>query len=110
MVEHNTQVRALAQSLLEDLGHETIVAPNAEAALAVLGSEQPIDLLFCDLALGGPTDGRRLAELARRMRPGLKVLLTSGHPDRVQGANDLPIIAKPYQQSDLVSKLAEFFG
>jgi len=110
VVEHNTYVRALAQSLLEDLGHEAIVAPNAEAALAVLGSEQPIDLLFCDMALGGPTDGRRLAELARRMRPGLKVLLTSGHPDRALGANDLPIVAKPYQQSDLASKLAEFFG
>ena len=110
VVEGNTQVRALARSLLEDLGHETIVAPTAEAALALLGSEQPIDLLFCDMAQVGPTDGRRLAELARQMRPGLKLLLTSAHPDRARGENDLTILAKPYQQSDLASKLSELFG
>jgi CheY-like chemotaxis protein len=110
VVEDNAEVRTLAQSLLEDLGHQAIVAPSAEAALAVLRSEQPIDLLFCDVVLGGPTDGRKLAELARQMRPGLKVLLTSGYPDLMQGTNDLPVIAKPYQQSDLADKLAEFFG
>jgi signal transduction histidine kinase/CheY-like chemotaxis protein len=110
VVEGHDEVRALAQSLLEDLGHETMVAPGAEAAVAMLRSDAPIDLLFCDVMLGGPVDGFKLAEYAREIRPGLKILLTSGYPDLVQpGKPDLEMIAKPYQQADLAAKLAEFF-
>jgi CheY-like chemotaxis protein len=110
IVEDHKEVRALAQSLLEDLGHEAIVAANAETALSVLRSDTPIDLLFCDVVLGGPIDGVKLAEFARDLRPGLKVLLTSGYPDQVQARNSgMPMIAKPYQQADLAAQLALFF-
>ncbi|TMJ29645.1 MAG: response regulator [Alphaproteobacteria bacterium] len=110
VVEDSNEVRALAQSLLEDLGHQAIVAPHAEAALAILSGDQAVDLLFCDIVLGGPIDGRRLAELARVLRPELKVLLTSGYPDRLQPMpGDPPIIAKPYQQADLTARLAALF-
>jgi signal transduction histidine kinase len=110
VVEDSKEVRALAQSLLEDLGHEAIVAPHAEAALATLSGEQSFDLLFCDVALGGSTDGRKLAGLARQLRPELKVLLTSGYPDLAQHRpDDPPIVAKPYHQADLAAKLAALF-
>ena len=83
---------------------------NAESALAVLRSDTSIDLLFCDVVLGGPIDGVKLAEFARDLRPGLKVLLTSGYPDQVQARNSgMPMIAKPYQQADLAAQLASFF-
>jgi signal transduction histidine kinase len=110
VVEDSKEVRALAQSLLEDLGHQAIVAPHAEQALAILSGEQSIDLLFCDVALSGAIDGRRLAELARQMRPGLKVLMTTGYPDLLRGApGGPPVIAKPYHQADLAAKLAALF-
>jgi len=110
VVEDHKEVRALAQSLLEDLGHEAIVAANAESALAVLRSDTPIDLLFCDVVLGGPIDGVKLAEFARDLRPGLKVLLTSGYPDQVQArTSGMAFIGKPYQQADLAAELASFF-
>jgi signal transduction histidine kinase len=110
VVEDSDEVRALAQSLLEDLGHEAIVAPHGEAALAILSGEQAIDLLFCDIVLGGGFDGRRLAALARQLRPELKVLLTSGYPDLIAPKpGDPPVIAKPYHQADLAAKLAALF-
>jgi signal transduction histidine kinase len=110
VVEDSREVRALAQSLLEDLGHEAIVAPHGEAALAILNSEQEIDLLFCDIALGSGMDGHKLVELARQLRPGLKVLLTTGYPDLVQARpGEPPIVAKPYHQTDLAAKLAALF-
>jgi CheY-like chemotaxis protein len=110
VAEDSKEVRALAQSLLEDLGHEAIVAPHAEAALAILSGGQSIDLLFCDVALSGTIDGRKLADLARQMRPGLKVLMTTGYPDLMRGpAGAPPIIAKPYHQADLAAKLAALF-
>ena len=110
VVEDSKEVRALAQSLLEDLGHEAIVAPHAEAAIAILSGERSIDLLFCDLALSGAIDGRKLAELARQMRPGIKLLMTSGYPDLMRGRpGDPPIIAKPYHQADLAAALRALF-
>jgi CheY-like chemotaxis protein len=110
VVEDSREVRALAQSLLEDLGHEAIVAPHGEAALAILNSEQEIDLLFCDIALGSGMDGHKLVELARQLRPGLKVLLTTGYPDLVAARpGDPPVIAKPYHQADLAARLAVLF-
>jgi signal transduction histidine kinase len=110
VVEDSNEVRALAQSLLEDLGHDAIVAPHAEAALAMLSGEQSIDLLFCDVALSGAIDGRKLAELARQMRPAIKVLMTSGYPDLMRSApGDPPVIAKPYHQADLAAKLSALF-
>jgi signal transduction histidine kinase/CheY-like chemotaxis protein len=110
VVEDSREVRALAQSLLEDLGHEAVVAPHGEAALAILNSEQEVDLLFCDIALGSGMDGHKLVELAHQLRPGLKVLLTTGYPDLVRARpGDPPIIAKPYHQADLAAKLAGLF-
>jgi signal transduction histidine kinase len=110
LVEGHEEVRVLAQSLFEDLGHDTTVAPGAEAAIAVLRSEAPIDLLFCDVMLGGPVDGFKLTEYAQGIRPGLKVLLTTGYPDQVQPDKpDLEMIAKPYQQATLAAKLAALF-
>jgi signal transduction histidine kinase len=112
VVEDTREVRDLAQSLLEDLGHQAIVAANAETAIAILAGDAVVDLLFCDVVLGGSIDGFTLAERARQLRPGLKVLLTSGYPDRVEQRQrpDLPIINKPYQQADLADKLRMFFA
>jgi signal transduction histidine kinase len=110
VVEDHKEVRALAQSLLEDLGHEAIVAANAEEALAILRSDTPIDLLFCDVVLGGPIDGVKLSQYAGELRPGLKVLLTSGYPDLVHGrTSEFDMIPKPYQQADLAAKIAALF-
>ena len=110
VVEDHNEVRALAKSLLEDLGHEAIVAANAEEALAVLRRDTPIDLLFCDVVLGGPIDGIKLSHYAGELRPGLKVLLTSGYPDLVHGrASGFAMVPKPYQQADLAAKIAALF-
>ena len=60
---------------------------------------------------GGRT-GVQLAAEARQLRPGMKVLLTSGYTGealakhRTDGAG-LPLIEKPYRQADLAAKLRE---
>lgn len=47
--------------------------------MAVLREENGIDLLFTDIVMPSDMDGVELTRRARNLRPGLKVLLSSGH-------------------------------
>jgi signal transduction histidine kinase len=112
LVVEDSEVRDLTQSLFESLGHEAIVAPDAASAVSILSGATAVDLLLCDIELGGTLDGLTLGERAMQLRPGLRVLLTSAYPDLVdkQARGTFPIIAKPYQQADLAEKLRALFG
>ena len=73
------------------------------------GAER-IDILFSDVVMPGGMNGVQLAAEAARMRPGLKILLTSGYAGHVlEGAHGLPaglpILAKPYRRDDLARQL-----
>jgi DNA-binding LytR/AlgR family response regulator len=66
-----------------------------------------VDLLFSDVVMQGGMNGVQLALEARRMRPELKVLLTSGYTgsiDRGQ-VEDIPLLSKPYDREALASRL-----
>src|ERR1700694_4782288 len=84
VVEDEEQVRVLAEGIIQDMGHETLTAANVEEALALLSTDQPIDLLFADIRLwGAPQGGLELAKEAVRVRPDLPVLYTTS-----QGVTD----------------------
>jgi DNA-binding LytR/AlgR family response regulator len=56
----------------------------------------------------GGMNGVQLVAEARRLRPGLRVLLTSGYTASVnerQVPADVPLLAKPYRRDDLAAKL-----
>jgi hypothetical protein len=55
-----------------------LTAESAGDALEILRSDGKIDLLFAMSSLPGGMNGAQLAVEARRIRHGLKVLLTSG--------------------------------
>jgi signal transduction histidine kinase/CheY-like chemotaxis protein len=109
LVEDDADVRDLVARQLEDLGYATIVAGSGPEALEILGSpETPaVDLLLTDVVMPGGINGVALVTEARRRRPELKALLTSGYmAGNVPGeseavAANLPLLSKPYQQADL---------
>lgn len=80
LVEDADAVRTVARRILERSGHRVLEAPDAESAIEVIGRGEPIDLLITDVVLPG-MNGRELAELLARRRPGLRVLYTSGYTD-----------------------------
>jgi CheY-like chemotaxis protein len=68
--------------------------------------------VFTDLIMPGGMSGREVAARARRLRPGIKVLLTSGYAEELVHGSDLQrarlkVLRKPYQHSDLVATLRE---
>jgi CheY-like chemotaxis protein len=106
VVDDNEAVRRLASQLLESLGYRVIAATTAVDALRFLDEGAHVDLLFTDVVMPGPLDGPTLTHEARRRRPGLRVLYTSGHPSQLMNAaGELPpgahMLAKPFTRDVL---------
>jgi CheY-like chemotaxis protein len=105
VVEDNAQLRRVVERQLTELGYTVREAASAQPALALLAGDEPVDLLFTDIVMPGAMDGLDLAYEAGRLRPGLRVLLTSGFTGG--GANrrvaDSPfeLLAKPYSLGEL---------
>src|SRR6202034_3812711 len=101
--------------ILTDLGYSVLKAENAEQGLAVISSGARIDLLFTDVVMPGPMNTREFARRAQEMRPGLKVLYTSGYTQNAIVHNgrlddDAFLLSKPYRKDELARKLRSVFA
>ncbi|MGL5839074.1 MAG: histidine kinase famiy protein [Sphingorhabdus sp.] len=110
VVEDQDDVGDLAQSVLEDFGYSVLRAPDGKSALQIIDGGEPIDLLFTDVIMPGGLNGIMLAREARRIRPRLKVLLTTGYAelslDRAEaGGLEFDLINKPYRRTELITKV-----
>ena len=81
VVEDDELVRPSVESLIESLGYQVLSARNGPDALEILRQDTPIDLLFTDVFMPGGMYGPKLVAEARRLRPQLKILYTSGYED-----------------------------
>jgi PAS domain S-box-containing protein len=108
LAEDNAELRHMAVYQLEKLGYRVLAAQNGEAALAVLRGAEPIDLLFSDIVMTGKLTGTDLVSEARKLRPNIRILLTTGYAEKAvsnsnQGAWHL--LRKPYRKRDLALKV-----
>jgi DNA-binding NtrC family response regulator len=115
IVEDDDQVMDVAIANVETLGYRVVIARNAAAALKILSSGEPIDVMFSDVVMPGGMNGMQLAIEAKRLRPSVRILLTSGYPASAmaaqQGLGDLgPILAKPYRSEDLAQHFHRMIG
>jgi CheY-like chemotaxis protein len=106
VVEDDALVRRYVVTQVESLGYITLEASNAAEALDVIGNDAAIDLLFTDVIMPGPMNGRQLVDEALKRRPLLKTLFTSGYTENAivhHGRLDsgVLLLAKPYRKSDL---------
>jgi signal transduction histidine kinase/CheY-like chemotaxis protein len=109
LVEDDDMVRAYVESELRTLGYRVIATSNGPAALDLLRQPGDVDLLFTDVVMPGGMFGPELARQAIQLRPGLKVLFTSGYtqdPVKIpEGVGDAPILTKPFRRNDLAAML-----
>jgi len=106
VVDDDPAVLDVIIGMLEDLGCEVISAQNGPEALDQLGQNQEISILMTDINMPG-MDGHELAELAKRIRPELKVLQLSGREPRRGG---LPMIRKPFSFEELADVMQRTTG
>jgi len=106
LVEDEALVRAAAAEMIADLGFAVAEAADATAALLILESGARVDVLFTDIGLPGMR-GDELALKARALRPGLRLVLSSGYSDReaIAGVEDAIVLDKPYDAGALAKAL-----
>ena len=112
VVEDNLDVGRFCTQLLEDLGHTTVWAHTAEAALAEM-ERVPFrfDAVFSDVVMPGMGG----VELARRLRadhPALPVILTTGYSDVLarDDAHGFDLVRKPYSAEQVSRALRTVVG
>ena len=115
LVEDDEQVLGMAVESLEELSYRVIVTRNASEALEYLRGVERIDILFSDVVMPGGMNGSQLAVEARRIRPDIKILLTSGYvanldDGQVIGEGELPVLNKPYRRDELARSLRSVLG
>jgi CheY-like chemotaxis protein len=118
VVEDDAEVLEIAIRTLRQLGYRTLTAHHARDALDMLRTEERIDILFSDVIMPGGMNGAQLALEARRLRPDLKVLLTSGYTaDALTGQlgvdkipAGIPFLRKPYRNEDLAARIGQVAG
>ncbi|WP_407118572.1 PAS domain S-box protein [Bradyrhizobium sp. LMG 9283] len=110
IVEDDALVRQYVVTQVKSLGYTALEAANGAEALAIIDSDETIDLLFTDIIMPGNMNGRQLADEAARRRPDLKTLFTSGYTENAivhHGRLDsgVLLLAKPYRKSELAKML-----
>ena len=115
IVEDDERVRQLTITRLKLIGYQVLEASDGPKALDLLTKGHPVDLVFTDLVMPGGMSGRDVAARARQLRPGIKVLLTSGYAEELVHGDSLEreqlkVLRKPYHQADLVTALREILA
>ena len=76
IVDDDEEIRLIAEYTVQRMGYRTIVASDAEEALAIVKRSRP-DIVITD-ALMPKVDGRELCRLIKNIDPSIKVVVMSG--------------------------------
>jgi CheY-like chemotaxis protein len=104
VVEDDPEIRALAETLLEETELDVVGCDSAEAALAVLQARGgDVALVFADVRLAGEMDGLQLARAVATLWPRARLVITSGHGlPRPDLPAEAVFIAKPWRPLDVL--------
>ncbi len=110
LVDDEPTVRMLVTDALQELGYTALEAADGAAGLDILRQDRRIDLLITDVGLPGGMNGRQVADAARMVRPGLKVLFITGYAETAvlddgQLEPGMHILTKPFAMEALGSRI-----
>jgi CheY-like chemotaxis protein len=110
VAEDDDGVRATVVEMLQELGYRVLRAPDAGAAMAIIESGMPIDMLFTDVVMPGSLKSSEMARKAKEQLPSLAVLFTSGYTENsiVHGGRldaGVQLLSKPYTREALARKV-----
>ena len=115
IVEDDVFICAIAEMMIQDWGHHTLLASDVDEALSLLRSPQHIDALFTDIYLKTAVlGGCELAHQAIKLRPKLRVLYTTGNSvtDKMKAlfVEGKHFLGKPYTQQQLQDSVEDLLA
>ncbi len=81
LVDDDKEIRALYEQILEDMGHDVLLAKDAEEAKSLIESSENLDVALVDRILPGEEDGLDLLKFIQANRPLCQTIIISGHPE-----------------------------
>jgi CheY-like chemotaxis protein len=110
VVDDEAVVRMLVVEVLQDLGCAAVECDDGIAALEVLRSTRPLDLLITDVGLPNGVNGRQLADAARELRPNLHVLFITGYAENAvfrhgHVESGVDVLTKPFAIEELARRV-----
>jgi len=116
LVEDDPGLRETTSSILNNIGYDVIEAADGQAALDILSIRaEEIDLIFSDVVMPNNMSGLDLAKQVMDKYHNIKILLTSGYPDKAADQAKIEklgidMIAKPYEREQLISAIERVSG
>jgi signal transduction histidine kinase len=109
LVDDNEELLKVTSAMLTTFEYRVSCAHNGAEALQALQSDQPFELLFSDIVMPNGLNGIELAREAKRLRKGIKILLTSGYAEEIlqrhKAVGEFSIIDKPFSLADLARRV-----
>jgi PAS domain S-box-containing protein len=109
LVEDNEDVRRTVRRHLLDLGYQVLEARDGDDARELLATVPGVAVLVSDVVMPGAVGGLGLADEARRLVPGIKIVLMSGFTSWSAGGYDWfderLLLRKPFGREDLTRVL-----
>jgi two-component system cell cycle sensor histidine kinase/response regulator CckA len=112
LIEDDSELRTLAQEVLEARGYRILVAGLPSEALEIaVAHPGPIHLLLTDVVMPGAS-GRQIADRLSVTRPEMRVLYMSGYMEDTIlrhgiSEQELAFLPKPFAPNTLVRKVRE---
>ena len=107
VVEDDAAVRAACVEVLRGLGYEVLEAPDAMEGFRLIADGTGIDLLFTDIGLPGGVSGRALADAARQVDGGMRVVFTTGCAAAGQFRPGAALLPKPFAPAELAAAVRD---
>ena len=110
IAEDDRNVLGYVAEVLRELNYHVIETDNAAAALDIVAEpNRRIHLLLTDVVMPG-INGRHLADQARVIQPGMKVVFMTGYPqdvvvDRGRVEPGVELVQKPFAREDLATRI-----
>ncbi|WP_139015093.1 PAS domain S-box protein [Pseudorhizobium pelagicum] len=111
VVEDDDRVRFFTVETLRELGYSVTYAASGPEALSVFEAGHRFDLLFTDIVMP-EMNGRRLADKALELQPGLKVVFATGYTSNAVVHNGIVdpgtnFLQKPFTIDQVARKLRD---
>ena len=113
VVEDEESVRTATLTALRRYGYQTFAAVDATDALRQWDKLRgEVDLLFTDMVMPGEMNGHELATRLRALKPGLRVIISSGYSQEaahrgLRASATLALLHKPFDMAKLLTTVRQ---